>query len=314
MLSGNYEPILNLIAESSGLSREEVERRIEAKRAKLSGLISREGAAQIIASELGISFEKQKMKIAGLLSGMRRINAIGKIVKINKIIEYNKNGKSGKIASFLLGDETGNIRVVLWDTNHIALLEKGEIKEGDVVEISGGDVRNYELHLSGFADIKLSNVIMNEVKEKPPVHKAKIGGLKINENVLIRAFVVQLFGPSFFNTCPECGKRVNELLECIQHGKIVPKKGAVLTLIVDDGTGSIRAIIFTDQLKKIASEQELESIETFAEKRKELLGKEIILEGNIRKNRLTENLEIFVNDIKDIELDKLIEELEAKAT
>jgi hypothetical protein len=35
-----------------------------------------------------------------------------------------------------------------------------------------------------------------------------------------------------------------------------------------------------------------------------------VVEGSVRKNKLTENPEIFVNDIRDIELEKLIEELE----
>ena len=59
MLQGNYDRILMKIANSSGLGKEEVERRIEAKRAKLSGLISDEGAAQVIAAELGINFENE---------------------------------------------------------------------------------------------------------------------------------------------------------------------------------------------------------------------------------------------------------------
>ena len=41
------------------------------------------------------------------------------------------------------------------------------------------------------------------------------------------------------------------------------------------------------------------------------LGKEVIVSGNVRKNKLTENLEIFVNDIQDIDIDSLIKELEA---
>ena len=49
-------------AKHSGLNVEEVNRKIEAKRAKLSGLISQEGAAQIVAAELGINFENEKLK------------------------------------------------------------------------------------------------------------------------------------------------------------------------------------------------------------------------------------------------------------
>ncbi len=41
MIQGNYDQIIKLLSESSKLPVEEVERRIEAKRAKLSGLISK---------------------------------------------------------------------------------------------------------------------------------------------------------------------------------------------------------------------------------------------------------------------------------
>ncbi len=310
MLQGNYDTILKLISEQSKLPVDEIERRIEARRAKLSGLISKEGAAQIIASELGISFEKQKMKVSSLLSGMKRINIIGKIVKMNRVAEYNKNGKSGKIGSFLLADDTSNIRVVLWDTNHISLIENGVIKAGDSVEISGGDVRNNELHVGSFGDIKLSQEVFQQVVEKLVVQPKIIGNMQPNDSISTRAFVVQIFGPTFYRVCPECNKRVSETNTCETHGSVVPKKNSILTLILDDGSGNIRAVLFTEQVKKIATEAELESVESFMPKREELLGKEIFVEGNVRKNKLTENLEIFVNELRDIDLDKLIEQLE----
>ena len=52
MVDENYDKIVEKISKSSGLEKEEIERRIEAKRAKLAGLISKEGAAQVIAAEL----------------------------------------------------------------------------------------------------------------------------------------------------------------------------------------------------------------------------------------------------------------------
>jgi len=311
MLSGNYNQIIQLIAESSGIPVEEVERKIEARRAKLSGLISKEGAAQIIASELGVSFEKHKIKISGLLQGMRKVNITGKIIRVNKIAEFNKNGKSGKIGSLVLADDTSNVRVVLWDTNHISLLENGTIKEGDVVELFGADVRNSEIHLGSFADIKLSQTIINEVNTKIVTHRKNIDKMQANDNVSTRAFVVQIFGPTFYKVCPECKKRVSEVNQCESHGNVSPEKKAILTLIVDDGTGNIRAVLFSEQIKKIATEAELESSESFMPKRNELIGKEIIIEGGIRKNKLSEALEIFVSDVQDIDIDKLITELEA---
>jgi len=310
MLQGSYDQIIQVISDSSKLSVEEIERKIEARRAKLSGLISKEGAAQIIASELGVSFDKQKLKISGLLSGMRKVNLIGKIVKMNRVVEYNKNGKQGKIGSFLLADDTSNIRTVLWDTNHIALIESGTIKEGDTIELSNGDIRNNELHLGGFGDIKLSQDRLGEVQSKPVVQFKTIDKMQVNDSILTRAFIVQIFGPTFYNVCPECKKKVSETNSCEVHGNVIPKKNAILTLIIDDGSGSLRAVLFTEQIKKIATEAELENNDTFMPKRNELLGKEIFVEGSVRKNKLTENPEIFVNDVRDVDIDKLIEELE----
>jgi ssDNA-binding replication factor A large subunit len=74
--------IIEKISKLSNISKEEIERKIEAKRAKLSGLISREGAAQVIAAELGISFDNEKLKIEELLSGMRKVNTFGKVIKV----------------------------------------------------------------------------------------------------------------------------------------------------------------------------------------------------------------------------------------
>ena len=93
MLQGNYDTIVKLIAEGSNLPAEEILRRIEAKRAKLSGLVSKEGAAQIVAAELGINFEKEKLKISELVAGMKKANVIGKVINISPVRSYNKNGK-----------------------------------------------------------------------------------------------------------------------------------------------------------------------------------------------------------------------------
>lgn len=134
----NYTKLVERISNSAGVTVEDVERRIEAKRAKLSGLVSKEGAAQIVAAELGVNFELERMKISELVQGMKRVNVLGKIIEIMPVREYDKNGRQGKIGRLIIADESGNCRVVLWDTNHISLIEQDKIKKGDVLEISNG--------------------------------------------------------------------------------------------------------------------------------------------------------------------------------
>lgn len=306
----NYQQLIEFISENSGVSVSEIERKVEAKRAKLAGLISKEGAAQVIAAELNISFDKQIIKLSQIVPGMRKINLIGKIINLFPVREYTKNGRKGRVASFVLADDTSNMRVVLWDENHIDLIVKGQITNESVVEIANSSIRNGEIHLSSFSEIKLSNKPMENVVIEKPVFEKTIISFNANDKVSTRAFVVQMFEPRFFEVCPECRRKINELGECQEHGKIVPEKRALLNFIMDDGTDSIRAVIFSDVLEKIMSKEELENQELFAVKKKDFLGKEMMITGQVRKNSMFDSNEFVVENIGEVDVDRLIEELE----
>src|SRR3989338_5539648 len=56
-----------------------------------------------------------------------------------------------------------------WDMHHIQLLESGGLKEGEVISISGASVRNGELHLSSFSDLKKSTEVIEGVVTIRPV-------------------------------------------------------------------------------------------------------------------------------------------------
>ena len=305
----NYSQLVERIAKSSGLSVEDIDRRVEAKRAKLSGLISKEGAAQVVAAELGISFDKEKMKLSEILSGMKKVNVVGKIIEIMPVRQFNKEGRIGKVVNFVIADETSNTRAVLWDTNHIALIEQGKIKENDIIEITNANVRDSELHLTGFSDIKLSNEKIRDVKIERAFHESNIEDLKQNQNITLRAIIVQMFEPRFFTVCPGCNKKVSETGECAEHGKVVGEKRALLSMVIDDGTETIRAVLFSKQIEKIMVKEELEG-ESFLKKREELLGKEMLISGQVRKNKLYDNLELFVEELKEVDVDELIAKLE----
>ena len=307
----DYSRILERISRITGKEKEEIHRLVEAKRAKLSGLISREGAAQIVANELGVNFDKEKVKINEISSGMKKINVAGKIIQMSPVREYKKGNREGKVANFFLADDTGNIRVVLWDTNHIALLENAEIKEGDFVEIVNANLRNSELHLTGFSDIKKSNIKIETVKTEKEFAEKKICDLTLGGNFKVRAVIVQVFEPKFFEVCPECsGKVVGDLegRRCEKHGRVIPKKRALLSVVLDDGSENIRAVLFSEQIEKLGLKDE--DLENFAFKRQELLGKEAYFLGSVRQNRLFNNLEFHVSDIQEINIEKLIEQLE----
>ena len=251
----NYEKILDKIARASGVEREEVKRKIEAKRAKLSDLISYEGAAQIVAIELGVDFEKEKLKINELLPGMRKVNLFGKVITLSPVRTFKtKTGETSKVVNLLIADDTSNIKLVLWDTNHIALIEAGIVKEGIVVEVGNASMRDNELHLGSFSEFKKSEEILEEVVSKQIVAEKNISNFIVSDKVKTRAFIVQSFEPKFFYVCSECKKKAIQEgngFTCAEHGKTTPEKRALMNLVLDDGTSSIRSVLFHDALPLI---------------------------------------------------------------
>lgn len=309
----NYEKLVEKIASVAGLDASEINRRVEAKRAKLSGLVSKEGAAQIVAAELGINFDKERMKVAELVEGMKRANVLGKVTEVFPVREFNKNGRSGKVGRFTLADETSNLKVVLWDTNHIGLIEQGKLKEGDVIEISNGNVRNNELHLSSFADIKHSKESMGSVVLKKDFSVKKLKDVKAGDSFKARALIVQSFDPRYFEVCPECRKKVVDN-QCMMHGTVKPERRALLNVVLDDGTETVRALIVGNNINKLGlTDDDIFSLEKFHEKKNLILGEEKIFSGNLRSNQLYNTIEFSIDGIEDIKTDELIKELQAAA-
>ncbi len=292
-----YSNLVEKIAKHSGLSVLEIEQKVDAKKAKLSGLISKEGAAQIVAAELGISFENERSKINELTEGMRRASVVGKITRIFPVREYNKNGKSGKVASFTIGDDTSNVRVTLWDANHISLIEKKQLVEGIVVEIRGASVKNNEISLSSFADIKISNEKFDSVKERAVSTAGSFKDAVEGANISSRAFIVQTFEPRYFDSKKNPGE-----------------KGALLNIVLDDGTATMRSVMFAENIKRLinVSDEEMFSLDIMNSKRAELVGEEKIFGGVFRMNSFSNNLEFSVNSISDISVNEVIKELETK--
>ena len=312
----NYELLIDRIVKSSGLEKDEIERKVEAKKAKLSGLISKEGAAQIIAAELGISFEDQDLKISELMGGMRNVNVVAKVINVFPVREYSKNGREGKVANFVIADDTGNTRVVLWDINHIALIENETIKQGDVVEIKNGSTRDTEIHLSGFSELKKSETIMENVKTEAAVSEVTIDAVKQGQAVRIRGVIVQVFNPRFYSVCPECNKKVipeGEGFKCAEHGPVAtPRDRAIFNFVLDDGTETIRVVMFSDQINTLIPEEDLKDAAKATAFRDDLMGSEIYLSGNVKRNQMFNNLEIVASGVEKVDVDKLIEELNKK--
>ena len=112
MIKIPFETIISKIREKTGLTEEEIDNKITEKLKQLYGLISKEGAAHIVANELGIKlFESVsgRLEIKNIMPGMRNVETVGKVMQIFEAKGFITENRSGKVGSFILGDETGTV-------------------------------------------------------------------------------------------------------------------------------------------------------------------------------------------------------------
>ena len=117
MIKQNYEELVDKIVEKSGKGKSEIDQKIDEKLKQLSGLISKEGAAHIVANQLGIKLVEQtsgKLQIKNILAGMRDVETTGKVLRTFPVRTFNVDGREGKVGNLIMGDETGTIRLVMW--------------------------------------------------------------------------------------------------------------------------------------------------------------------------------------------------------
>jgi replication factor A1 len=113
------------------ITKEEFERRVEAKIEDCGDLVDEPTAAMMVVGELG----REHVKIKGLSAKSSLFSFFGKVVDKTEPKEFDRaDGEKGWVATLLLGDETGTTRVVLWDEKAGAALDT---TVGDVLEVIG---------------------------------------------------------------------------------------------------------------------------------------------------------------------------------
>lgn len=323
----SVEKLIETISKESKKSADEVKTMIEEKQLELSGLVSEEGAAYMVGRELGVSLLKESnkvLKVENIVTGLRSVDVTAKVVKITDPREFDKKGKKGLVQNILLADETGRIRLTLWN-DETDLVKNGKIKEDDVIKITGGYVRPDNL---GKPNLMLGKGKAEKVNEDIEVvsdsypdfgrsqsKSSHISAFKVGDYQSTRACLVQLFNRRpFYEVCPKCGKKVNaegEDWKCDEHGKIEASHKMILSGTIDDGFGNIRVVFFGDTAEKVLGKSVEEVVKlkdplTIYENI-EALGNEFIFTGSVKQNTFTEKNEMVVNSVGNVNLKGEIE-------
>ena len=314
MIKVPYEEILTKIHEKTNVSISELEERVDKKLQQLSGLISKEGAAHIIANELGVRIFEQlsgKLQIKNIVKGLRDVEAVARVAQVYDVREFFTADRAGKVASMIVGDETGTVKVVMWGSQ---AEQAPRIKPNDIVKVIGAYVKDNngktELHLNDRSQLFINpkNETVAEIKfETKTANRKSIKDLAENDSeVELLGTLVQMFELRFFEVCPKCSKRAKPadgLYACAEHGSVMPAYSYVLNAVVDDGTETMRCVFFRNQVDKLLnkSPEQLASLRVnpseFEVIKSEVLGQIVKLNGRVNKNTLFSRLEFVVNSV-----------------
>jgi len=335
----SIEEILIKIEKETNTSREELLEKISRKQKSLSGLVSLEGAAHLVAKDLGLDLlEKmeRRLEMKNVMSGMKNVNVIGRVFRISNINEFKRsNGSSGRVANIYLGDNTGHLRLALWD-KQVSVVEDGLVKLGGIVQVINALARenvfgDIEISIGKYGSIKpfeenIDLPSMEELNDRLTSGPRTISIKNITKGVFeIKGTIVQVFKSNFiFNVCPICGNKVEEVegkFECSEHKKVVPSPALVISAVIDDGTSNMRVVFFRELAEKMLSTQVNELANLDKEKiheliEEKLLGKQLLLLGRVKKNKIFDRLELIASDFKGLvtlqETKELIKGIEVK--
>ena len=301
------ESYINKIMDETGLSRKDIQDLVDEKKAELKGLITDDGALLLIAKELKVEVKKEnkdfindiEVKVSDVSLGMKNIVLVGRIKDVNKIFNFTRNdGSEGFVGSFSIQDESGEIRVVLWDDDTRILTNENFVINEVVKIINGytkeGRYQDLEIHVNRFGKIILSPEDINFSKiPKIKEEFTTIGDITPNfKSYSIKGQVV----------------RYSPAKEFVRSDGNTGKVGNINIM---DSTGFVRIVFWNEDVDKIQGIQEGDniSITQLAPRESKLNPKtiELVASSNTILKKTKGNIQYTAKVVKNI---KELQELE----
>ncbi|MFH0923094.1 MAG: hypothetical protein V1811_03480 [Candidatus Micrarchaeota archaeon] len=223
------EALSKKILDKTGKNGDWLNGEVSARQTRFSGLLTEEGALELVAREHGVPSETPEQVFRPVsLSQLSQGDTASVLVRALQIFApkvFKKNDRSGKVCNVFIADETARGTLVLWNDD-VDLVEKGKIKRNDLLRISNATVKSLqplELHSSLLTEVTVSSegslIPENRVQVK------KIGDLKEGDNEF-----------DFFAKITSGG----ELREFSRQ----ERKSFVLNLEVADETGNVKLVLW----------------------------------------------------------------------
>ncbi|WP_406660285.1 OB-fold nucleic acid binding domain-containing protein [Methanolobus sp. ZRKC3] len=245
------------------ISKDEFIKKVDEKVEQMSGLCDTRTAAMLVAHDLGVSDTGSSVqKIADITPESGNVGFIAKVMSVFPAKEFNRNdGTVGRVANLMVADETGSIRLTLWD-ERADLIKNSEIEIGQVFQISGYVKEGY----SGIEVNVGNNGVLSQIDEdiEASIASTKIGEIKDGMgDINIKGKVLDISDVKTFNR---------------KDGTT----GKVANITVGDDSGKIRVTLWDETTEMTTKLQIDDSVE--------------IINGYARENNFSQQVELQVGN------------------
>ncbi len=252
-------------------------------------------------------FEDEEFDVPYEVGGDRTLDALepgdrgrNVVVRVLECERKTIDGRDGEteILSGVLGDETGKLPFTDWDPH-------SEIAAGASVRIEDVSIREFRgvpsVNVSEFSTIIALNEDVAVRESAPEMSVAEaVGDGGAYDVALVGNLIEVRDGSGLIERCPECG-RVVQNGQCRSHGAVEGEDDLRVKAILDDGTGTVTAILGHDLTKEVygggieaAKEHARDAMdkEVVADDiREKLVGKEYRVRGQLSVDEYGANLD-----------------------
>jgi ssDNA-binding replication factor A large subunit len=217
---------------------------IEQRRQEAKGLLNYEGAAFLVASDLGVPILQESLKtgvkIKDVLPNLGDVTVTGRVLMVYPTQSFTRpDGSEGKFSRFLIADKTGTLDVVLWD-NKSDEVQKKKIEQNNIVKIVHGYSRE---SLNGKTELHLG--LRGEIIVSP---KDAVG----LDYPLVKDFFIKI------NELKKDQKEINVIgiVTRIFPVKIFKKgdrEGKLVKLSLKDETGEINVVAWNEKVEDLVN-------------------------------------------------------------
>jgi ssDNA-binding replication factor A large subunit len=172
---GTEEVIKRILTQRSDITRSELEAMIAEKKEVSGDLLSMEGAAHLVAQDLLVETDATRtvgLQISDIIPQLGDATLTARVIAAWPEQRFKRKDESeGTFVRLLLGDQTGTIPCLVWNSSAIETLESNSI-EGKIIRVSHGYTRTgltekVELHVGSRGSVTLLPENLKEGSHPP---------------------------------------------------------------------------------------------------------------------------------------------------